>query len=339
LPSDEAAFLDDIEEEYGITIARQPIVDEGHLAGSVDVVRYAEVPYLDELWPTTQRFMTSARELGARVILTGHWADQFLSDQAYLIDLFRRLMWMEIFRHLKSLERWYTDAEAYFFRRKFLVDIIKYHMPARVRDLIRSLWLKPGRRWYSNDFRRKARRHALKSCEKAGRFASVHARSMYEQARSDHHVLCMEWDNKVAAMHGLEMSFPFLDRDLVSYLIQIPGDMQARHGIPKALLREAMRGVLPEAIRERTWKADFTYLANRAMEKDYLRLVEMLRSGAMSVGRGYLDYEKMVRELERVKESLKGPEADTAWSLSDLAGLELWMQTFFKGPDLEKPEP
>lgn len=329
LPSDEALFLDDIEKEYGIDIIRQPVVQEGHLAGSEEVVRHVEVPYLDELWPTTRNFLIMARDMGARVILTGHWADQLLSDQAYLIDLFRRFKWIEIARHLKALEKWYTDAEASFFRRKFVVDLVKHHLPASMINLVRSLWLKPGRTWYSGRFRRKARGHALKSFERPGSFISAHARSMYEQVRSDHHVLCMDWDNKVAAMHGLEMSFPFLDRDVVSFLMKIPGDMQAWNGVPKGILREAMRGILPETIRDRTWKADFSYLVNKGMQKDYLKLIEMLRSDAMSVRLGYLEYDKMLLELERVREGLQGSECDAAWSLSDLAGLELWMQTFF----------
>ena len=330
LPSDEASFLDDIEREYGIDIIRQPVVQEGHLAGSEEVVRYVEVPYLDELWPTTRNFLTAVRDAGARVILTGHWADQLLSDQAYLIDLFRRLKWAEIARHLRALETWYTDAEASFFRRKFAVDLVRHHLPAPVVNLVRSMWLKPGRTWYSGRFRRKARGHALKSYEKPGRFISSHARSMYEQVRSDHHVLCMDWDNKVAAMYGLEMSFPFLDRDMVSFLMRIPGDMQARNGVPKGILREAMSGVLPAAIRDRTWKANFSYLVNRGMREDYLKLIDMLRSGAMSVRLGYLEYDRMMLELERVRESLQGPECDAAWSLSDLAGLELWMRAFFE---------
>jgi asparagine synthase (glutamine-hydrolysing) len=329
LPSDEATFLDDIENEYGITIIRQPVIDAGPLAGSTEVVRHVEVPYLDELWPTTHKFLTTARDLGARVILTGHWADQLISDQAYLNDLFHRLAWVEIFRHLKALGRWYIDDEASFFRRKFMVDLIKYHLPASLINLIRSFWLKPSRHWYSGALRKRARLHALRSFKNTGRFITVHARSMYEQVRSNHHVLCMEWDNKIAAMHGLEMSFPFLDRDLVSFLIRIPGDMQTWKGIPKALLREAMNGVLPDAIRNRTWKADFTYLVNQAMEKDLMQLVEMLDTDAMSVRHGYLDHNRLVRELKRVREGLKGSECITAWSLSDLAGLELWMQTFF----------
>ena len=101
-------------------------------------------------------------------------------------------------------------------------------------------------------------RHTFATLPSARALPTAHARSLYEQVRSSRHVFCMEWDNKVAAMHGLEMAFPFLDRDLVSFLMRIPGELQTWQGVPKGLLREALRDVLPEAIAQRNWKADFT---------------------------------------------------------------------------------
>ena len=47
----------------------------------------------------------------------------------------------------------------------------------------------------------------------------------------------MESNDKAAAMYGMEMAFPFLDRDLLSFLMAIPGEMQTWNGVPKALLR------------------------------------------------------------------------------------------------------
>ncbi len=51
--------------------------------------------------------------------------------------------------------------------------------------------------------------------------------------------------------------------------MSIPGEMQTYRGVPKALLRHAMQGVLPEAIIRRTWKADFTHLVNEGMAQDF----------------------------------------------------------------------
>ncbi|MFQ5946350.1 MAG: asparagine synthetase B family protein [Anaerolineae bacterium] len=328
-PSDESAFLTEIEREYRVTVSRVPTSPVGPLNGSREAVWHVEAPFVDEMWTTTHAFLSTAHRLGARVLLTGHWADQLLFDQAYLIDRFHDLAWGEVRAHLREFGRWFTDADATYFRRRFLLDLLKYSLPGPMVSLLRSLRLKPDRPWYTRAFRGRARRQASTRPPLASGFSTAHGRSLYEQARSAHHVLCMEWDNKVTAMHGLEMAFPFLDRDLVSFLMRIPGQMQTWQGVPKALLREGLRGVLPEAIALRTWKADFTYLVNEGMERDYPRLAGWLRSDAMSIRAGYLDQNAMRAELDRAKDRLGGSTCDTAWSLSDLLGLELWLQVFF----------
>ena len=66
-----------------------------------------------------------------------------------------------------------------------------------------------------------------------------------------------ERENKIAAGHGVEISTPFQDRDLLSFMMAIPGDVQGHNGVPKALLREGLRDVLPESVALRRWKADF----------------------------------------------------------------------------------
>ncbi len=327
--SDESAFLTDIERQYGVTISRLPVSPGGPLNGSRAAVWHVEAPLLDNLWSTTNAFLSSVHRLGARVVLTGHWADQILFDQAYLIDLFHRLAWSEIAAYLKEFARWFPDADAGYFRHRFFLDLVKYSLPGPLVSLIRSLRLKPDRPWCTGALRRRARRHTFTTLPSARAFPTAHARSLYEQSRSSHQVMCMEWDNKVAAMHGVEMAFPFLDRDLVSFLMRIPGELQTWQGVPKALLREALRDVLPEAIARRTWKADFTDLANKGMELDYPQLIHALQSDAFAVRLGYLRKDVLRAELDRAKDRLRGSSNEIARSLSDLLGLEVWLQMFF----------
>lgn len=326
-PSDESAFLLEIERDYRIAIERVPMA-LGFLNSSREAVWHAEIPLMDEQWNTTHTFLSRIHRLGARVILTGHWADQFLFDQAYLVDLFRRLAWGDVRAHLKEYGRWFTDADPRYFRRRFALDLVKGHVPGALIPLLRRL--RGGRRlpWYTDTLRKRAGRHASWQTPLGGAFATTHARSLYEEARSRYHLLCMEWDNKIAAMHGLEMAFPFLDRDLLVFLIGIPGEMQTWQGVPKAILREAMQGVLPGAILERRWKADFTHRVNEGMARDFPQLAHRLQSEGMAVKLGYLRKGVLGLELERLKARICGPDSEIAWSLSDLLGLELWLQLF-----------
>jgi asparagine synthase (glutamine-hydrolysing) len=331
-PSDEKAFLLDIERDYGVRIERIPM-GLGLMNGCMEAVWHSEVPLLDDQWNTTRESMRTLHRLGARVLLTGHWGDQVLFDQAYLTDLFRGLAWGTVWAHLREFGHWLTDVNPRWFWRSFMVDLVRYHVPdalvpclRRLRaKLVRSAWDDP---FYTEAFRKQSRQHASKHTAIEGQFATVLARSLYGGIRSKFHVSCMEWNNKVAAMHGLEMAFPFLDRDLFCFLMGSPGEMLTWNGVPKAILREAMRGVLPEAIVERRYKADFTDQVGDGMDRDYPQIVDCLRSGGMAAKMGYVDGDVMMEELTRLKGQIRGTGSLITWSLSRLIGLELWLQNF-----------
>lgn len=52
---------------------------------------------------------------------------------------------------------------------------------------------------------------------------------------------------------SIEARTPFLDYRLVELILAMPADMKLRGGWTKWILRQAMAGILPEAIR---WRAD-----------------------------------------------------------------------------------
>jgi asparagine synthase (glutamine-hydrolysing) len=139
----------------------------------------------------------------------------------------------------------------------------------------------------------------------------------------------MEWNNKVAAMHGLEIAFPFLDRDLISFLMAIPGEVQHQHGVPKAILREAVRDILPDAIANRTWKADFTDFVNEGLVRDYPSLVSLLTSDAATIRLGYSDSDTLRAGLVHLRDRIQARSTLVSRKFADLIGLELWLRVFF----------
>jgi asparagine synthase (glutamine-hydrolysing) len=160
------------------------------------------------------------------------------------------------------------------------------------------------------------------------RFASFHARTLYHLLRSRYHVLSMEWQTKVAAAHGLEAAFPFLDRDLVSFLMAIPGEIESWQGVPRAVLRHGLAGILPEAVARRRSKGDYAHLENAGMEQDFPEVARRLQGGWASRF-GYVNDGALRAELARLPGRFSGPGCEATWRLSDLFALELWLQVFF----------
>lgn len=327
-PSDESAFLIDIEREYDVAIERVKS-DPGLRPGERDQVWHVEAPLLDGQWNVTHQFMQAAHHRGARLLLTGHWGDQMLFSSGYLIDLFFRFEWTTIRHHLRQYGRWMTDITAGTIRRHFLSNLMKYHAP----DPLVALWRKvrAQRRcpWYSADLLSRVGTQASHEATRCVGSASVHAQSLYAEARSAHHVQCLEWNNKVSATYGLEVAFPFLDRDLVAFLMSVPGERQTYQGIPKALLREAMQGILPDSIRQRTWKADFTQLVHEGMKREVPHLLHRLCQDGAAITMGYLKKEVLSGELTRLERQIHCTSSRVAQPLLNLIALELWLEMFF----------
>lgn len=67
----------------------------------------------------------------------------------------------------------------------------------------------------------------------------------------------LKWEDRNSMWFSLEARVPFLDHRLVERTLTMPDDMIIRDGMTKHVLREAMKGRLPEAIRMRRDKIGF----------------------------------------------------------------------------------
>ena len=335
--ADEQRYLRDIERAYGVAFERIPVEP---LVGAADGVeeqaRAVEAPFADYLWGVTREMDARVRAAGSRVLLSGHWGDELLFSPEYLVDLVRRLAVRQVLRHTRVYERYFGREEVGVIRRRLVLDVARQFVPRALVPPLKALRrrIAPAERprpWFADAFLRRALRFANRPVDLGGGFHSVHARTVYLEARSKYHVHCMEWNNKCAALHGLDAAFPYLDRDLIAFLMAAPGEVQHRDGVPRALLREAMAGVLPEPVRARTWKADFSASANRGIVRDLDQVTARLLHGSRAARFGYLDEGRLAAALPALSAELAGPECLAAWDLTDLFALDVWLQIFFGG--------
>jgi asparagine synthase (glutamine-hydrolysing) len=62
----------------------------------------------------------------------------------------------------------------------------------------------------------------------------------------------------LAAHQGVERRHPFFDVRLLQYCVSLPPKQKLRQGWTRSILRRAVRGIVPDAIRHRTDKADLS---------------------------------------------------------------------------------
>jgi len=316
-----------------LQVERIPLAPFNLLDTGKDSVECTETPIPESMWWTGQAMLGSVARTGARVLISGHWADQILYDPSYLVDLFRRFRWKQLGSHVREYPRWFTDEDALEFRRRVRKTIMRSFIPRFLvpwlrRARYRLKGFQRNRPWYTDTFR-DAASLAPPPLHSAG--SSSYARSLYDTVRSRFYVLAMASSDKVAAHHGIVRAYPFLDRDLIAFLMAIPGETATYHGVPKALLRDALRDVLPQSIAARNWKADTTRLEIDAMRNEYPRIADFLTRECVAARTGYVDATTLRDELSRGREQLNGSNLDVAWSMEYLVGLEMWLRTFFSG--------
>ncbi len=146
----------------------------------------------------------------------------------------------------------------------------------------------------------------------------------------------MEWNSKVGALYGLDAAFPFLDRDLIAFLMAIPGEMHARHGVPRALLRESMRGILPDSIRTRTWKSDFSAFVSQGVSDDAGEILRHVDRNCLAVRFGFLDPERLAARAHPPGRILTADDCSDSWDMADMYGLEMWLRVFLGGQVLNE---
>lgn len=331
--ANEVKYLDQVEMASGLPITRLPVPALRLLTGAEKLTWHTEMPGL--MWEAQLALLARARQSGCAVLLDGYFGDQVLFERGYLVDLARRGRWLKIRHDLREFAAWMTDVEAGFFEREFRSALVRTSPP---RWLFRVVRKRTARRrskgirpqWYTPKFLERALERSLGRPELDRRFRSHHAEQCYRHATSGFYRVQVQLADAAGLMHGIEVAHPFRDRDVVAFLMAIPGEMVNCGGTPKALLRQALRGMLPDAVRQRRWKADFTAATNQAIIAEYPAIMRLLTSDCCSVQAGFADGESLARELTTFARRVD--QTDTAipgWQLGGLVGLELWLRQFF----------
>lgn len=312
--SEENRFIGLIEAHCGRAIRRLEMGASGSLRHLTEAAWYSETPFFNDSWCAETPLLACAKEQAARVLLTGLWSDQLMFTTGYLVDLWKKLAWRKVWRHLQEYSNWFEDCDPAYFRSRFYHEMALNLTPRVIRSLVRPLSSRTGslssnREWAGRDLVSRARRN--RSRLKHPRYATAHARSIYQTVHAKSHRLSIDADGIMAVRYGLERTSPFLDREVISFLMAIPGEIQTRGGVPRALLRAAVRGLVPREIRLRKWRDEGTVSTRLAHER----------------GQAYRAEQPGTFACEQLGARPARGLSDSQYL--DLLGLEFWLRSFF----------
>lgn len=100
---------------------------------------------------------------------------------------------------------------------------------------------------------------------------------------------------------GLTARIPFADKDLVSYIFNVPFDMKARNGLVKSLLRQTGEDMLPNAVLMRK-KSPFPKTYHPAYEQTLASILRERITDTASPLHQFIDGNKLIPFLNRPKD-------------------------------------
>ena len=163
-------------------------------------------------------------------------------------------------------------------------------------------------------------------------------KALYQRITDGGNLHGYEFEERSNAVFGLEERHPFLDRRVVELTLALPEEQRYQPGADKYIMRQALRGLLPEKVRQRTDKGDFSHVFPEALAL-CLPDAQALNTWRI-VAEGWLDKgiaHRMLLSLQQLYAAGETGYTKYMWRLWMFYSVETWFRTLVPGPDLNSP--
>lgn len=267
------------------------------------------------------RLMELVAGHGIRVVLNGQGADETIGGYfSFFLDYWRELLSSGRFNDAYAQIRAYAAVHG--------GSPLHSLKDASVSLLMTGLHgLAPYRFLSDRRYDQKVRSHPwftedLTACFPSGERASGLNRlnGMLKRAVTEFPLpLYLRIEDRNSMAHSVETRLPFLDYRAVSLLFGLPAEWKVRGPWNKFILREAMRGRIPESVRARPDKMGFPTAGRKWFAHDlYEPMADLLASRSVRE-RGIYNVSRVVRDLDRHRQG----EIDVHHDLFHLAEFEM----------------
>jgi asparagine synthase (glutamine-hydrolysing) len=272
--------------------------------------------------------LSRARDNGVRVLLSGTGGDEFLaSGFHHLTDLATAGRWWTLARQLRSDAELYSTSASRLFGDYCIKPFIPQPVLGSLRRFKRHLAADEEHDWLVPEARERAAAHrASRLDDVAVEFPTRTQRFLRDVLLYNSNLIYAVGENDLlGSRYSIEYRYPFLDRRVVEFLIAIPEEQRWWMDRPKTILRRALRSVLPEEIRERRTKAEFSVLLDHEIRGGLASQVETLIRESRLASLGVVNSAALLRRFRAFVDGRE--QAGSRWAIFNFIGLELWSRS------------
>lgn len=264
-----------------------------------------------------------AAEHQVKVMLDGQGADEQLAGyhayfSPHLGRSLREGQWAGLWRELRGLRMIHGYPMSWGIKQ--LLDNV---LPEVARQRLRLLAGKAGRTASWLDMKRLG----AVSQDPFAAAGAAKARTIQAMSRAQIGAtslpMLLHWEDRNSMAHSIEARVPFLDYRLVEFALGLPDEYKIADGVTKRVLREGLRGVLPELVRARRDKLGFVTPEEVWMKEDDSDLFRRAVRNAVNLSSGIIgpDAGSLFEKIVEGKRSF----SFLVWRLISFG---VWMRTF-----------
>lgn len=284
---------------------------------------FLEFPGQDYLVWLTISVLEAAAAAGCRTLLTGAYGDALFGGAIYwAADVLRERRLMSVLPALlkqKATVNWYQDL---------VFNGLRLFLPEAVRAPIRRV---------------RPRRPVMQHPGLGPRLQSLQApnsdqlsdrlrKFLKTPGRWQRYWFLTEGSTAISIAllrqrsipFGIEYMHPYADRRLVEFVMAVPGDQLGWPLQKKRVLRQAMTGILPEKVRQRTLITSLVPLFEKGVLDKESEVVRNILTDPLIVQRGYVQESWLQKELQAGNKW----QAD-GYHLWQCISLELWLKRWW----------
>ncbi len=282
---DETADIEHLVKEHGVPFHRVEITPQDHIDFMPHTLQYLDQPFGGMSTIAYDKLMSEPRKHGVIVLLEGQGVDEMLAGYKYYLDL---------------LDEDGTDAGPRYQDNTSFIRL----------NCLNKDWLASQQ---------------VQTPEFEAPFKNRLSNGLYRDTRFTKLPRVLRFNDQVSMAHSLELRVPYLDHRLVEFCFSLPNRFKIRDGVTKYLLRESVKGMVPEELRtksKRPMSSPQTPWYKTVLKDAILKELEHPRMRKVPM----LDADEIVAEFKRFLQNDQDQNSFFFWQAINLA---YWYERFF----------